>query len=250
MLTFNNKIVLSNDKWIEKTEGGLLPPASLLLRFTDGYDLASAYPYDECVQLSTSPNIWRFTAGYNREWNWTRKFKGNDDLLEVLDGNLDTVLYTESLVEQCHNLTSFRVRNTSSVIYARFMFQSCSSLTKLYWFDTSNITDFGQFLSLCSSLETVPMFDLSSANYLGYFMQATAIKKIPQLILPSVAPSNGNYRMFAFCHQVESGMVDMYNALSAIGVTGAEQFTQCGDQTPSGIIERAQIPSSWGGTGA
>ena len=250
MLTFSNKIVLSNDKWIEKTEGGLLPPASLLLRFTDGYDLASAYPNDECVQLSTSPNIWRFTGKGQHTWTWLNLFKGNDYLLEVLDGNLAGIQDVEAMVKSCSNLTTFRIRNTSTVWYARFMFEWCSSLTKLYLFDTSNIIDFGEFLQGCSSLVSLPNFDVSSANYLGSFCTQTAIKKIPQLILPSVAPSNGNYRMFAFNHQVESGMVDMYNALSAIGVTAGEQFTQCGDQTPSGIIERAQIPSSWGGTGA
>jgi hypothetical protein len=57
--------------------------------------------------------------------------------------------------------------------------------------------------------------------------------------------------MFAWCYEVQSGALALYNQMSTQITPPAEHtqtFRSCGSHTTTGAAELAQIPSSWGGT--
>lgn len=59
--------------------------------------------------------------------------------------------------------------------------------------------------------------------------------------------------MFNGCTNVETGALTVYNQLAALGAqitSHTDTFKNCGSNTVTGAAELAQIPSSWGGTGA
>jgi hypothetical protein len=58
--------------------------------------------------------------------------------------------------------------------------------------------------------------------------------------------------MFYECYNVGSGQYALYQSLSQIPNIqySVHTFQYCGRDTPYGPLELAQIPSSWGGTGA
>lgn len=59
--------------------------------------------------------------------------------------------------------------------------------------------------------------------------------------------------MFQGCFYIESGIIGTYNKFAALGnqiTSYTDCFQYCGSQTVTGAAELAQIPSSWGGTGA
>jgi hypothetical protein len=59
--------------------------------------------------------------------------------------------------------------------------------------------------------------------------------------------------MFRDCLNVQSGALALYQQASTQTTPPSDHsytFTNCGKNTQTGAAELAQIPSSWGGTGA
>lgn len=87
-------------------------------------------------------------------------------------------------------------------------------------------------------------------NMAGMCYDCTSLTSIPLFDTTSVSDVSG---MFMSCTNVESGALALYQQMS--GQTNPPSsysacFFECGDNTTTGAAERAQIPSSWGGTGA
>lgn len=148
---------------------------------------------------------------------------GTTDVYDVYKSgaSFDYFLYYSS------NVVEVLGANTSSVTSMTSMFNSCSSLTTVNLFDTSNVTNMSYMFADSSLLTAVPLFNTSS-----------------------VTNMNG---MFTRCIKVESGALALYNQVSSqvnppSNHTGT--FNACGVDTVTGAAELAQIPSSWGGTGA
>jgi hypothetical protein len=56
--------------------------------------------------------------------------------------------------------------------------------------------------------------------------------------------------MFAFCHNVETGALSLYQQMSTQTNPPNNHegtFVECGSNTQTGSAELAQIPTSWGG---
>lgn len=122
--------------------------------------------------------------------------------------------------------------NASGITSFNMLFSSCANLTEVSLFDTSSATNMRAMFAGCSSLTSIPLFNTSSVTNVE--------------------------SMFRNCTNVESGALAMYNQFAALGeqITdkGSEgtdlPFYNCGSNTVTGAAELAQIPSSWGGTGA
>jgi hypothetical protein len=59
--------------------------------------------------------------------------------------------------------------------------------------------------------------------------------------------------MFIDCTNVQSGALALYQQMSTQTTQPTvygDCFTNCGSNTTTGAAELAQIPASWGGTGA
>lgn len=139
------------------------------------------------------------------------------------------------------------------------MFNGCTSLKTIPQLDTSNGQCMIYFLSY-SGVERIPEIDTHNVKDFTAMFRNSALKEIPRLSIDSLI--NGSIwgseynkpatdAMFAYCHNVETGMLDFYNRLKAYsdnkGWNSEYTFNNCGDQTTSGMAERAYIPTEWGG---
>ena len=220
--------------------------------------------FDEVIITGTTgmTSARYFNSSNVKKYTWT-------------DWNTDGVDCTD-MFRNCNNLTEVSLPYNAKVTKALSMFKGTTSLSKAPALDLSSCTSTESMFDGCSSLTHVPSnYDVSaSTSAIRMFAHCTALTHIPSYVFTS-ATSFGNFalnctalvqvpvltcpaatntsQMFRGCTAVESGALNMYNYLSTkpVAVTSySNTFTNCGSGTVTGAAELAQIPSSWGGTGA
>lgn len=153
----------------------------------------------------------------------------NCPLITGVPSGIDTssATSTAQMFSGCTALASVPLLDTSKVKSMNDMFNSCSSLTTLPLLDTGNVTNMQNMCTSCTSLTAIPLFNTTKVT---------------------------NVRTaFGGCVNVASGALALYTQMStqaAPPTTTAYCFDNCGSNTTTGAAELAQIPSSWGGTGA
>lgn len=165
----------------------------------------------------------------------------------------DTTACTElkNLFDGCTGLTSVPAYPTQSCQYFNSMFNRCSSLVSVPQMNFGSALQLDSFAYNCTNLTTLPNFNIpncTSINQIAY--NCGNLQAVPTFTVGSVTNSKNAFMM---CYKVESGALNLYNALnaqSAVPSNHAYTFYQCGKNTVTGAAELAQIPSSWGGTGA
>lgn len=126
----------------------------------------------------------------------------------------------------CYMLRDVSVVDMSESSSAYGTFKNCHSLERVNLVNTSFVSTYTDCFNSCISLVTLPSIDVSGAVNV-----------------------NG---MFSGCKYACNGITEMYTALSAVQdiTSHTNTFTNCGSSTTAGTTALAQIPSSWGGTGA
>lgn len=139
--------------------------------------------------------------------------------IELITGpaltNMITVCY------RCWGLKEFTISNAENV----------TSMTMAFW---------------GSGLEIPPYFETPNCTDYSMAFEQSDLK---QVVLPGFigAKATDTDGMFNQCHDVESGMVNLYNYCTQLPSLSnhAGMFYQCGDETETGIAERALIPDDW-----
>lgn len=205
----------------EQREDPALPPFTLKLKFTEG--ITPTFINGTGIQVSTSPNIWNLTY---ENTDWLQLLQDQSDLLEVIEANTTGVTYMQALFVRCRSLISVPLFDTSSVTTMKYMFYECNVLTNVPLYDTSNVLSMQEMFNNCRALTSIPLFNTSKVTNMNH--------------------------MFNNCTNVESGALALYQqAASQTTVPShVNAFRNCGSNTQTGAAELAQIPSSWGGTGA
>lgn len=138
--------------------------------------------------------------------------------------------------------------NTHGVTSMSYMFRSCASLVSVSFFDTSSVTSMSSMFNFCSSLTSVPLFDTSRVtNMRGMLYRCTSLESIPLFDTSSVTDMSV---IAQNCTKVKSGALALYTQASTQETpptSYANAFTDCGSNTPTGLAELQQIPTSWGG---
>lgn len=149
---------------------------------------------------------------------------------DVLDMDLTGVTTVSSLFNSARQVQNiFSIRNTSSVTdFSGFLYHGRNiAITSIPLFDTSSATNMNMMFKACSSITSIPLFNTGNVTNVN--------------------------EMFYGCTHVESGALALYQQMSTQTTpptTHTNCFTDCGSGTTTGAAELAQIPSSWGGTGA
>ena len=206
--------------------GPAIPERTFRLTCEDGYDLSqeSALSSAESItQVSSSPNVWDVRlASYSYQFlSLPDKIISIVANLQGFTGSFSSAFAAKFILEEAVIYIGTGISNLTAC------FSSCSALENLTLVGGSNVTNYGSMCSGCSSLKTVPHVDTTSAT------NVTA--------------------MFLNCSAVESGALALYQQMSSQTTppsSYADCFSNCGSNTVTGAAELAQIPSSWGGTGA
>ena len=148
---------------------------------------------------------------------------------DVIDSDLTGVTDVNRLFNSCPKVRNCVLKNTGSIANAQSLFYNGSI-----------------------QLETINALDLSSATNINSLFRNCKYLTSPLSITLSGAVKDCGYAFYN-CWDVPSGALALYNNLSGqtnIPTTYGSCFTNCGANTTTGAAELAQIPSSWGGTGA
>lgn len=187
-------------------------------------------PVDPYNPLGLPPNTVRV-----RTMDGNSPVKSNYTTYEtatLVPGTTDTYdVYKSStsfsnLLRDSSNVVEVLGANTTGITSMDEMFRG-TRLTTIQLFDTSSVTNMFNMLVNCSNLTYLPLFNTSK-----------------------VTNMNG---AFQYCTNIESGALALYQQASTQANPPSSHyatFRSCGSNTTTGAAELAQIPSSWGGTGA
>lgn len=240
--TSNGKILIngSNNKWLKASEGPgpapiVLPPYTMRMKWKPGYDPSgTAGPTLTKTCVDAVNNIWDITlpnGSSSSTLNWLTQFGGSSGgdqpkIIEILAVNPGDATDIHELFYYCTSITSVPLFDTSSCTQCSGLFKECTSLTSVPQFDLSGCTEYGELFKNCSSLTSIPVVTLN---------QTVTQIKVPQ--------------MYSGCTNIETGILNAYNSLSARNLPNEEYYYQCfkncGSNTVAGAAELAQIPSGW-----
>lgn len=159
-----------------------------------------------------------------------------------------------SMFDNCYSLTSVKPIDMTNVSAVWDMFAVCDKLSAVNFYNTSNIKYFNHMFFSCTSLQSLPAeIDITNAVgalYMCY--NCTALTSVPKLTTSSTPVTDNKLMqtdsMFFDCFSVQSGalaayqkLASLYPAVSSYNLT----FHSCGNATPQGAAELAQIPSDW-----
>lgn len=215
--TLNGKVLKNsaNDKWLIKKEGPDynplgLPPNTVRVRTSDG-NVPARFPYSASVTTYETATL----------------VPGTTDVYDVYKSGTSF----NSFLCSSDNVIEVLGANTTGITNMNNMFGNESGfivpVTSVALFDTSSVTDMGGMFTGCSSLTSIPLFDTSSVTNMSW--------------------------MFNQCTNVQTGALALYQQASSQTNPPSSHsgtFSNCGSNTQTGASELAQIPSSWGGTGA
>lgn len=215
--TFNDKIITINNKWCEEYVEPVdpynplgLPANTVRVRTSDG-NVPARFPY----------------SASETKYETATLVPGTTDVYDVYKSgtSFNQLLFAST------NVIEVLGANTTGITNMSDMFGNESGfivpLTSVALFDTSSVTTMDGMLAGCSSLTSVPLFDTSSVTNMSW--------------------------MFNACRNVQSGALALYQQASSQANPPTYHdgtFSNCGSNTQTGAAELAQIPSSWGGTGA
>lgn len=152
----------------------------------------------------------------------------------------------------CDNLVNVPDLNTSKAIIMTGLFQNCKSLETAPNMSFANAMDVSSLFYDCYALKNVPNYDMTYARvFKQTFYACRSLTQIPDIMITTTSGGTGRVitnvqSMFAYCRNVESGILDFYNTVKNVsGLTYSKCFTYCGVDTTSGSAELSQIPSGW-----
>ena len=146
----------------------------------------------------------------------------------------------ENMFQDCSNLTTIPLIDTSKVTTMSDMFSSCTSLTTIPQLDTSKVTNmYGMFYN-CNNLTTIPQLDTSKVTSMGsMFYYCQNLASIPQLDTSKVTSME---RMFYTCSKLTTiPQLDTSKVISMISM-----FNNCTSLTTIPQLDTSKVTSMYG----
>ena len=204
--------------------GPALPaPGWVRMTFDAGVDPSTVVSWATWQQVSSSPNTWdtQQTYVYIPTYAFQRIYSVIVNASSWPGSNIIGLNSSSPVEEVTLYLTNGPVTSLSNLCYDN------QNLQSLRIIGSGSVSNINGMCSGCTSLTSVPLFDTSSVTDCD-----TA---------------------FMGCTSVVSGALALYQQMSSQATPPSSHtdcFTDCGSNTVTGAAELAQIPSSWGGTGA
>lgn len=174
----------------------------------------------------------------NNIWDWTYN--------QSTIGGLFTGAFND-----VENFVSIIAAGTLSWTTFYQTFVNCRSLIYVCDLNAPDVTSLNGAFEGCVGLKAIPNITTSKVTiFHSCFRNCTGLKKIP--LIDTQKASNVSL-MFDGCVNIEEGALALYTQMSTQVTPPSATtscFRNCGSNTSTGAAELAQIPESWGGTGA
>ena len=199
------------------------------------------YLCSDCKKLRTFSGMgfWSLT-------NATRMFEHCGSLENLSDTNVTCSGSAAAAFSGCAKLMRIDKLEATDLGSA---FRGCSHLNSIGLVNASGATSLVEMCYGCSGLSDIYVINTESVtNMNAVFRNCGLLRNIPDMSYAAVTTMN-----YAFENtKIASGANALYTQLSSLANISSHTntFTNCGSSTAAGAAELAQIPSSWGGTGA
>lgn len=207
--------------------------------------MTTIYTYNNKVLKNSSNDKWlkKYVDPYNPLGLAAYSMR-----LRLAQGTTFAGAGTAVCIDETNNIWDWTFGNGDAALAAKYT----ANIVEVLGINTHGITDFRGVFNNCSNLITLPtnVYFGDGTEFSSFAYGCTSITTIPNYDLHSATNA---FHMFNGCTNVESGVLTMYNQLSALGTqitSHVDTFKNCGSNTTTGAAELAQIPASWGGTGA
>ena len=158
-------------------------------------------------------------------------FYGSNPQFREMKGNFPVnvefpeMISCSQMFNQCTELTTVPLFDTSNVTNMNGMFNNCRALTTVPLFDTSNVTYMSNMFYECRKLNDVPVFNTTIVtNMYNMFSYCSSLISIPQLDTSNVNNFGG---MFSYCSSLISiPQIDTSNGTNLNGM-----FSNCSSLT-------------------
>ena len=222
-----------------------LPGYTIRVQIADGETVTPVYDAQGYLptvqQVSSSPNVWDLTYA---KPDWEYAF-GN------APGSGQAWCFQLNNSNSLKKLLGF---NSTGITNMHYMFRSHTSLNEVCLFDTRSVTDAAYMFEECSSLQVLPNFNFAAATTLNSVCKGCiALTYVPDWNVPVVADVKsawGNtwkaeYGMLSFYNKVKDRISNYSQYQYCFGSCGIDRnYNYASEQAR---IERAQIPTLWGG---
>ena len=174
------------------------------------------------------------------------------DYIDVIDMNVSSLIDGQNMFRQI-KAKSITLHNCQNLRNCRSMFMGINELETVVLENTRVLDRTSEMFYLCPSLHYMPDIDYSTITraddmfYGSYWdHEGEGLCEITPVAMPNVVNVS---EMFYQQANVSGGALGMYEILADTpSVTAHDNtFGNTGGQTPTGIAELVQIPSSWGG---
>jgi hypothetical protein len=219
------------------------------------------------TRVSENPNIWDYTC-LSDDWNhllggqYFSYLNPNNTsypeyitpcgTYEILGANTTGVTDMNSLFEN-GAYTYLPLFDTSAVTTIDDAFRQ-TQITTIPEYDFTNVISAVSPFYNTSTLRTLPKLNMPNCTVFSPCIYCTNLQYIPEIVLPSTITScEGAFRE---CYNVQYGILDAYNYLSSLTITGYPEYQRtgyratfylCGRDSATGSAELAQVPADWKG---
>ena len=231
-----DKFYAYNNKLISPSAGNVIGAkeapalATRSMRFDFKYDHFN--PITGLNDLSASGFIWTHVADDVYDFHYDNANWGYRTLPTINGGLFNVYAYKQgssTITPMTQHQFDIIDADLTGVTDVSYLFNSAWPVQNIFSIrNTSSVTDFRYFIghnNRSIAIPNIPLFDTSSATNVSYMCLNT--------------------------RKVESGSLALYQQMSSQvspPSSYAYCFSNCGSQTTTGAAERAQIPTSWGGT--
>lgn len=259
LYTCNGKLISLNNRFIGKK---IIPINPMTLRFAFSQDSSDPTTLGTVGTWTRVENY----PGYNNVWDWTydntnwstnpfrQRLSREFDPSITLIGNGDL---SNAVIGGANRGNPFLAKSTGLTSVKSFeyngesvegIFANCNYLTEVKNLRLPNITITRSMFN-SAGINEAPYLDLSKVTDMSFMFTNAAGGNLKYIPAYDVSNAVNMTSMFDGQGYIESGMLDFYNRASATGkvTTYNSCFRDAGIHTESGMAERAQIPTSWGG---
>ena len=258
--TLNGKVLKNsaNNKWLTKVAVDPynplgLPDNTLRIEVTEG---ATVNVFNgTSTQISSSPNVWEISDPNGTQMPYFYLSPSSGHVLKVLGAKRKSGDATSDYAwSEVKNHASY-ITYVGSVdligLNITGVFMNMSNLTHIGNVNMPDQSSFEEMFYLCRSLVEIGQIQMKSGvtSFKSCFQGCNAITELPTINLESATDVNS---FMEGCYLYPHPLT-IYNQLSNLGAQITDNrycFSNCGRDTVTGAAELAQIPSSWGGTGA
>lgn len=154
------------------------------------------------LKVESFINKYGINAHYPKDMTEYFRYRKEEKIpLLELNPNTGDVINMTRIFENCENLKTIPLLDTSNVTNMAGMFSFCTNLKTIPKINTAKVVNMSDMFSKCENIEEIPLLDTSNVtNMFAMFSRCELLKAIPELNTANVSNMQA---MFGYCSSIK-----------------------------------------------